>query len=900
MTIKPFTIAGNVGIGTTTVPAGVRLDVVGGNLRISTPTNGLVFPDNTIQRTAYSGITYGNTNVSSYLSGPVIVGNLFVSNSTVSTSSTTGSLITAGGVGISGNLNVDGINNTFTGNIGIGTTTVSSSVKLAVYDGDIKIGTTGRGLVFPDGTSQLSAASPLYNNVNVASYLTGPVIVGNLFVSNNTVSTSASSGALVVYGGLGVGGALNIGDSVYTAGNMNSAGSAIHHSIISNSTITGNTVTATVSVEGGSVSGTVFNARTSLIAPTITANTSIDGGSVSGTVFNARTSLVAGSITSNGEVSGTSASFSGNVTVGGNLIILGNVYSTQTNVLVVNDSMIYLGKGNPGNTYDLGIVGNYNDGTYYHTGIVKNHSTGDWTFFDSLTSEPSETINWSDSTITPGNVKAGNITIAGAVRSTSYSTGSLKVTGGVGISGNLNVDGTNSLFNNKVGIGTSSAVGASSNVLAVYGTASVYGNIQLVNNGGTSGVFFPDGTFQTTASRTDYGNANVAGYLSGPVVVGNLFVANTTVSTSTTTGAVVNAGGIGVAGNLNVGGSKSLFTGNVGIGTSSVTGANSNVLTVYGTATHYGNIQLINSAGLSGIFFPDGTLQTSAASSPGGGGTGAVQYKNASGTFGGDENNFYYDSTNHRVGIGSGVTANATLNVWGNLPSLFNTKNGNDPQIIVGNSTSVGIALGYNTGSTYGYLRSSPGAASDTINWNASGVGINGINRPINALDVSGGAVIGAGATYAGAATAPSNGLLVQGAVGIGTISVPANSKIYVNGGAGLFSGNVGIGTTTTAGIAAGNVLGAWGNVKINNNNNGQAGIYFADGTFQNSAATPAGNVPGGATGGGTDQIFTLNGQTITADYAIPTNYNAGTFGPVTINSGITITIPSGSVWSII
>ena len=900
MTIKPFTIAGNVGIGTTTVPAGVRLDVVGGNLRISTLTNGLVFPDNTIQRTAYNGIPYGNTNVSSYLSGPVTVGNLFVSNSTVSTSSTTGSLITAGGVGISGNLNVDGINNTFTGNIGIGTTTVSSSVKLAVYDGDVKIGTTGRGLVFPDGTSQHSAASPLYNNVNVASYLTGPVIVGNLFVSNNTISTSASSGALVVYGGLGVGGALNIGDSVYTAGVMNSAGDAIHHSITSNSTITGNTITATVSIEGGSVSGTVFNARTSIIAPTITANTSIDGGSVSGTVFNARTSLVAGSITSNGAVSGTSGSFSGNVTVGGNLIILGNVYSTQTNVLVVNDSMIYLGKGNPGNTYDLGIVGNYNDGTYYHTGIVKNHSTGDWTFFNSLTTEPSETINWSDSTITPGNVKAGNITIAGAVESTSYSTGSLKVTGGVGISGNFNVGGSNSLFTNKVGIGTSSTVGANSNVLAVYGTASVYGNVQLVSTGGTSGVFFPDGTFQNTASRTDYGNANVASYLNGPVRVGNLFVANTTISTSTTTGAVVNAGGEGIAGNLNVGGSKSLFTGNVGIGTSSVTGANSNVLTVYGTATHYGNLQLINSSGPSGIFFPDGTFQVSAASSPGGGGTGAVQYKNASGTFSGDENNFYYDSTNHRVGIGSGITANSTLNVWGNLPSLFNTKSGNDPQIIVGTSTSLGVALGYNTGGTYGYLRSSPGAASDIINWNASGVGINGINTPINALDVSGGAVIGGGATYAGAATAPSNGLLVQGAVGIGTISVPANSKIYVNGGAGLFSGNVGIGTTTTAGIAAGNVLGAWGNVKINNNNNGQAGIYFADGTFQNSAATPAGNVPGGATGGGTDQIFTLNGQTITADYAIPTNYNAGTFGPVTINSGITITIPSGSVWSII
>ena len=56
----------------------------------------------------------------------------------------------------------------------------------------------------------------------------------------------------------------------------------------------------------------------------------------------------------------------------------------------------------------------------------------------------------------------------------------------------------------------------------------------------------------------------------------------------------------------------------------------------------------------------------------------------------------------------------------------------------------------------------------------------------------------------------------------------------------------------------------------------------------------------GGATGGGTNQAFFLNDLTITNDYTVPDTKNAGTFGPVTINSGVTVTVPSGSVWTIV
>ena len=54
-----------------------------------------------------------------------------------------------------------------------------------------------------------------------------------------------------------------------------------------------------------------------------------------------------------------------------------------------------------------------------------------------------------------------------------------------------------------------------------------------------------------------------------------------------------------------------------------------------------------------------------------------------------------------------------------------------------------------------------------------------------------------------------------------------------------------------------------------------------------------------GATGAGGDKIFWENGQTVTTDYTITNNYNAGTFGPVTINSGVTVTVGDGEYWTI-
>lgn len=43
-----------------------------------------------------------------------------------------------------------------------------------------------------------------------------------------------------------------------------------------------------------------------------------------------------------------------------------------------------------------------------------------------------------------------------------------------------------------------------------------------------------------------------------------------------------------------------------------------------------------------------------------------------------------------------------------------------------------------------------------------------------------------------------------------------------------------------------------------------------------------------------------LNNSTVNTSYTLPTGYNANSVGPMTIPSGIVVTIPSGSVWAII
>lgn len=60
------------------------------------------------------------------------------------------------------------------------------------------------------------------------------------------------------------------------------------------------------------------------------------------------------------------------------------------------------------------------------------------------------------------------------------------------------------------------------------------------------------------------------------------------------------------------------------------------------------------------------------------------------------------------------------------------------------------------------------------------------------------------------------------------------------------------------------------------------------------------GSLGGGATGGGSDQVFVENGVTVTTSYTLSTSKNAESVGPITINSGAVVTVPSTQRWVIL
>ena len=71
-------------------------------------------------------------------------------------------------------------------------------------------------------------------------------------------------------------------------------------------------------------------------------------------------------------------------------------------------------------------------------------------------------------------------------------------------------------------------------------------------------------------------------------------------------------------------------------------------------------------------------------------------------------------------------------------------------------------------------------------------------------------------------------------------------------------------------------------------------------GKFEGHHGTSWGTIGGGATGGASDDVFYENSKLISADYTITTGKNAMTAGPITINDGVNITVPDGSVWTIV
>jgi len=72
------------------------------------------------------------------------------------------------------------------------------------------------------------------------------------------------------------------------------------------------------------------------------------------------------------------------------------------------------------------------------------------------------------------------------------------------------------------------------------------------------------------------------------------------------------------------------------------------------------------------------------------------------------------------------------------------------------------------------------------------------------------------------------------------------------------------------------------------------------DSSFEGFDGTAWGSIGGGASGGGSDAVFYENDQNVTTDYTIVAAKNAMTAGPITVDSGVTVTIETGARWVVI
>jgi len=68
---------------------------------------------------------------------------------------------------------------------------------------------------------------------------------------------------------------------------------------------------------------------------------------------------------------------------------------------------------------------------------------------------------------------------------------------------------------------------------------------------------------------------------------------------------------------------------------------------------------------------------------------------------------------------------------------------------------------------------------------------------------------------------------------------------------------------------------------------------YIGDGSSLTGIAAGAG-------GGGSDEIFWENGQNVTTNYTITNGKNAMSAGPITVDTGVTVTVGAGETWTVV
>ena len=529
----------------------------------------IVFPDNSTQTTAYPG-----TSTTLSLSG------------TISASTLNAGTIGNTGAAIIGTLSTNA--QPYITSVGTLTSlNVSSAVNgnafngVAVYAGTI--GNTGSLL-----TGTLSTNSQ--TNITSIGILTGLTTSGNIAAQTANVYAASVVGNTALYG------------AQYYFTNGATLASTITGTY-SNSNVTAYLPTYSGTLSPSSLTTNSGGQIVAYLTGAIGANTANSGTFTTATVTNATNTSGLGTgalvVTQGG------AAIQQDLYVGGN-IYAANIISQTSQQLVVSDPLIYMSANAGSYNYEVGFYSHFVGGNvpqYAHTGFVRNHVDNQWYLFSNLPEPTGGVVNVANTNIVYDTLKFGAALIQNTTTSTSTTSGALQVSGGVGIAGALYTGGNLVILGNSyIGpVPTTFNYSAAPLNLTNSLAGALKTQLNLINTGGGAGAgsaidFYTYTSVaggsnpETRISTTDDGN--YSGYIgfwtktpgnSGANSLverlrvdsaGNVVVFQTTTSTSTTTGALVVNGGVGVAGALyaNNFNGVSLYAGTIGNSGATLTG----------------------------------------------------------------------------------------------------------------------------------------------------------------------------------------------------------------------------------------------------------------------------------------------------------------------------------------
>ena len=549
-TVPTANVAGNVTINTATGTNFYYTLLYGnvGNSQISANAVGSGFRYNptTSTITGAQNAIFGSSVQTSAITAAAVGVNLF---------NTTATTINMGGAAANILIgNTSGVaSNTIFGGTGI----TGGQAIGNVYLGNLVVNT---GIFWSNGTAYSSGSGGgTYGNTQVAQYLAAPATNGNIYGGN-----IVAAGTLTFGSGTG-GGTFRqlVGGNQFALYSTNVTPSQTNYAWLTD----GSALTL------NSTGGMYFAYNNNIVASVTSSSTMTVSATTSSTSTSTGALVVSG---------GTG--IAGNLNVGGNIYVTGNV--------VWIGSVATIANANPTTVYAFGnastiIVGNANSTATFNGNVT---TVGNLTAGNIITSG-TYTVAQITTTGTYGNITGANVISANTLivsnnimwaNGTVFSSGSSYGNAQVALylptyAGNItagNVIATQ--YGNSIGTTATYTGNVTANYFIGNGsqltgiTANVAGNIV----GSGANVTLQAGTYTWTFDNTaNITLANVAStYINGTYPNGNiilnpqgtgdvyltpatqLYVQDTATATSTTTGAIVASGGIGIAGNAYIGG----------------------------------------------------------------------------------------------------------------------------------------------------------------------------------------------------------------------------------------------------------------------------------------------------------------------------------------------------------